>query len=87
MTSDNIHRIAIANTLMKSIYNILHIASGSMEATHLAPGVEATHPSTISYAYIYIYMNRETIIKNHVISHNPMQQSCQIWCVSYLIFI
>ena len=55
MTSDNIHRIAIANTLMKNIYNILHIASGSMEAKHLAPGVEATHPPTI-YIYIYIYI-------------------------------
>ena len=72
MTSDNIHRIAIANTLMKNIYNILYIASDGMEATHLAPGVEATQPPpTISYAYIY--MNRETIIKNHAISHNPIQ--------------
>ena len=56
MTSDNIHRIAIANTLMKNIYNILYIASDSMEATHLAPGVEATHPPPPLLAmHIYIY--------------------------------
>ena len=59
-----------------------------MEATHLAPGVEATHPPLLAmHIYIYIYMNRETIIKNLAISHNPMQQSYQILCVSYLIFI
>ena len=56
MTSDNIHRIAIANTLMKNIYNILYIASGGMEATHLAPGVEATHPPLLAMHIYYIYI-------------------------------
>ena len=54
MTSDNIHRIAIANTLMKNIYNILYIALDGMEATHLAPGVEATHPPPLLAMHIYI---------------------------------
>ena len=33
------------------------------------------------------YTKRETIIKNHAISHNPIQQTYQISCVSYFIVI
>ena len=56
MTSDNIHRIAIANTLMRNIYNILYsysVGRYGSDAPGTRGGSDALPPPLLAM-HIYI---------------------------------